>query len=50
MRVVVKSTFVDKCTKGKHELNEELEISKERYKELKEFVEIKDKNEEVENK
>lgn len=40
MRVRVKSVFIDKNTKEKYKLNQELDISKERYSEVKQFVEI----------
>ena len=40
MKVKVKSIFVDKKTKERYKLNQELNVSKERYNEIKEYVEI----------
>lgn len=39
MKVKVVSVFKDKHTKKIYKLNDEIEVSKERYKEIKEFVE-----------
>ena len=39
MRVKVKSVFIDKNTNEKYKLNQELDVSKERYKEIKKYVE-----------
>ena len=44
MKVKVVSIFTDKHTKKTYSVNDEIEVSKERYKEIKEYVEIvKDK-------
>ncbi len=40
MKVKVISIFVDKNTKERYKLNQELEVSKERYEEIKNYVEI----------
>lgn len=40
MKVRVISIFVDKNTKERYKLNTELEVSKERYEEIKKYVEI----------
>lgn len=40
MRVRVISVFRDKNTKEIHHVGEEIEISKERYNELKDFTEV----------
>ena len=40
MKVKVVSVFIDKYTKVKYELGDEIEVTKERYKEIKEFVEV----------
>lgn len=43
MKVKVISVFIDKKTKERYKLNSELNITKERYEEIKDFVEpIKD--------
>ena len=39
MKVRVISVFRDKNTKEKYKLNQELDVSKERYKEIQPFVE-----------
>lgn len=53
MIVKVISVFVDKETKERYELNKELKISKKRYEEIKEYVEIvnnkNDNNQETED-
>lgn len=40
IKVKVISVFIDKTTKKKQELNEELIVTKERYNEIKDFVEV----------
>ena len=40
MKVRVKSVFIDKNTNEKYKLNQELDISKGRYKEVQQYVEI----------
>ena len=40
IKVKVISVFIDKITKKKQELNEELIVTKERYNEIKDFVEV----------
>ena len=40
MKVKVVSIFTDKYTKKTYGLNDEIEVSKERYKEIKPFGEI----------
>jgi hypothetical protein len=40
MKVKVVSIFRDKNTKETYKLNDEIEVSKERYNEIKEYVEI----------
>ena len=40
MKVKVISVFKDKNTNEVYKLNKELEVSKERYEEIKEYVEI----------
>ena len=40
MKVKVVSVFIDKYTKTKYKLGDEIEVTKERYKEIKEFVEV----------
>lgn len=44
MKVKVMSIFRDKYTKKKHKIGDEIEVSNERYNEIKQFVEqVKDK-------
>jgi hypothetical protein len=40
MKVRVKSVFIDKNTNEKYKLNKELDVSKDRYKEIQKYVEI----------
>lgn len=40
MEVKVVSIFVDKETKERYKVNQELKVSKERYEEIKDYVEI----------
>lgn len=40
MKVKVKSVFVDKNTKERYKINYEFDVSKERYEEIKKYVEI----------
>ena len=40
MRVKVISVFVDKNTNQRYKLGEELTVTKERYEEIKDFVEV----------
>lgn len=40
IKVKVISVFIDKITKKKQELNKELIVTKERYNEIKDFVEV----------
>lgn len=40
MRVKVINIFVDKNTKERYKLNQKLEVTKERYEEIKKYVEI----------
>lgn len=40
IKVRVNSVFIDKNTKERYKVDDELSISKERYNEIKEFVEI----------
>jgi len=39
MKVRVISIFIDKHTRKKYKINDEIEVSKKRYEEIKEFVE-----------
>lgn len=48
MQVRIKSVFVDKNTKERYKLNKIIEISEERFKEIKEYVEIVKKEGKVE--
>jgi len=45
MKVKVTQKFKDKYTKTWHEFNEILEVSQDRYLEIKKFVKIEDNNE-----
>lgn len=40
MKVRVKSVFIDKNTKEKYKLNQELDVPKERHKEIQQYVEV----------
>lgn len=40
MKVQVVSIFVDKYTKKTYKLGDKIEVSKERYKEIEQYVEI----------
>ncbi len=42
IKVKVISIFVDKITKVRYKLNSELTVAKERYEEIKDFVEVVD--------
>lgn len=48
MQVRIRSIFVDKNTKKRYKLNKIIEVSKERFKEIKEYVEIVKKEGKVE--
>lgn len=40
MKVRVTSVFIDKNTNEKYKLGQDLEVSKERYNEIKKYVEV----------
>lgn len=48
MQVRIKSVFIDKNTKKRYKLNKIIKVSEERFKEIKEYVEIVKKEGKVE--